>query len=207
VTDIGIVRGYQGQVLDRPGVTFFENPRWAETNMVRSLECAAAWLRESPCLVSYADIVYFESTVRALNATTANLALTFDLNWRRQWEARFGDPLLDAETFAVNAEGFVTDIGRRPTRLDEINGQYMGLLKITPDGWRAVEHALAAAGAAADRLDMTSLFQRLIAAGTPVTGVPVSDPWFEIDSQTDLDVCERELRAQTRDRAAADGRT
>ena len=43
--EIGIVRGYRSDMLNLPGITCFDNPRWAETNMVMSLAAAAEWLR------------------------------------------------------------------------------------------------------------------------------------------------------------------
>lgn len=196
ITSVAVVRGYLADQLTRPGLVAFDNPRWSATNMVRSLQCAAPWLRQHPCLVSYSDIVYLEPTVTALAACPADIALTFDVNWRSQWEARFGDPLVDAETFAVDDAGRVVDIGRKPTRLDEINGQYMGLLKFTPAGWAVIESFLdSLAPAEADRLDMTGLLSRLVARGVAIQGVPISDPWFEVDSQSDLEVCERALAA------------
>jgi choline kinase len=194
IDTVGIVRGYQGQMLERPDVVLFDNPRWAETNMVRSLMCAAEWLRQYPCVVSYADLIYVEATVRHLADADADLAITFDRNWQTQWEARFGDPLVDAETFAIDQDNRVTDIGRKPTHLGEINGQYMGLLKFTPRGWAQVEALLGALEpAVVDRLDMTSLLQRLIVSGVHVHGVGITDPWFEVDSAADLAACETAL--------------
>ena len=44
ITEIGVVRGYMAAKISYPGVATFENPRWAETNMVMSLVCASEWL-------------------------------------------------------------------------------------------------------------------------------------------------------------------
>ena len=35
--------------------------------------------------------------------------------------------------------GNLIEIGKRAKQIDEIEGQYMGLLKFTPQAWRAVE--------------------------------------------------------------------
>ena len=66
--EIGIVRGYRAEMIDFPGLTYFDNERWAETNMVMSLAAAAAWLRSGPVIVSYADIFYRSELVRGLAA-------------------------------------------------------------------------------------------------------------------------------------------
>src|ERR1700730_14105845 len=52
-SSIGIVRGYLGETINIAGVTYFDNARWVETNMVTSLATAAVWLRSEPVVVSY----------------------------------------------------------------------------------------------------------------------------------------------------------
>ena len=57
IEEVGLVRGYRGSDLPFD-VTYFENPRWEETNMVASLACAEDWLADGPVIVSYSDIVF-----------------------------------------------------------------------------------------------------------------------------------------------------
>lgn len=186
---IALVRGYLGEKLAREGLQTFDNPRWAETNMVMSLACASTWLSSDVCLVSYSDIVYPAATARLLAAAQGDIAITYYKDWRRLWEARFKDPLSDAETFRLDAAGRLQDIGARPRNLGEVQGQYMGLLRFTPRGWQCVEGALAGMVAAQrDRLDMTSLLRMLLARGNPIAAVPVQEPWYEVDSQSDLEL-------------------
>src|SRR3712207_9004928 len=60
----------------------------------------------------------------------------------------------------------VVEIGRRAATLADIRGQYMGLLKFTPGGWRAVQGYLRTlAPEQRDRLDMTSMLASLIGRG------------------------------------------
>ena len=68
VDEIGVVRGYRAEMIDFPGLTYFDNDRWAETNMVMSLAAAARWLRAGPVIVSYADIFYRSELVRGSGA-------------------------------------------------------------------------------------------------------------------------------------------
>lgn len=184
--ELGVVAGYRGDLLEGRGLTVFTNPRWAETNMVVSLTCAAPWLEAGPCLVSYGDIFYSAETVRRLAAAEADIAISYDPDWHALWSARFADPLSDAETFRLHPDGTVADIGRRPSGLHEVQGQYMGLLKFTPAGWARVTAHLEALGDAAAKLDMTSLLRGLIEGGAAVKAVPVDGPWGEVDSATDL---------------------
>jgi choline kinase len=189
IDEIAIVRGYRGECFTEP-VHYFENPRWAETNMVQTLACAAAWLAEAPCVVSYSDIVYSAETVHRLVADPAALAIAYDPDWLPLWSKRFAHPLDDAESFNRHADGSLADIGRRVERLEEINGQYVGLLKFTPDSWRAVSTYLSELGPAADKLDMTSLLRAGLARGWRIATVPVAGTWGEVDAASDLAIYE-----------------
>ena len=62
-----------------------------------------------------------------------------------------------------------------------------GLLRFTPRGWQEVESCLAELTAEqADRLDMTSLLQRLLDREVTIGTVAIDEPWFEVDSENDL---------------------
>jgi L-glutamine-phosphate cytidylyltransferase len=192
IGELAVVAGYRAEQIPRAGVTVLHNARWRETNMVGSLRCAGDWLSSTPCVVSYADIIYSATVVRRLMTARGDLAVTYDVNWRSLWEARFDDPLSDAESFRLDSRGRIIEIGNRAASLDEIEGQYMGLLKFTPAGWRHVDSLLSDLGAAAvDRLDMTSLLQRVIASGLPVDAVPITEQWFEFDSRGDFELFEQ----------------
>lgn len=196
ITDIAIVTGYLGDRLVGRGLQVFHNDRWQHSNMVVSLRAADAWLREAPCIVSYADIFYPAETVVRLAQAADPLAIAYDPDWLLLWSGRFENPLLDAETFRRDAAGQLVEIGQRASTTAEIEGQYMGLLKFTPAGWKSVLDLLSAMPAAAiDKLDMTSLLSRLLAAGVQIGTVPTVPGWGEVDAETDLAYYEQEIAA------------
>ena len=57
----------------------------------------------------------------------------------RTLEKRFEDPLVDAETFRLNYDGSLAEIGKKPKSINDIEGQFMGLLKFTPNGWEKLK--------------------------------------------------------------------
>jgi len=191
ISRIGIVKGYLAERVHPPGVTGFVNKRWEHTNMVASLLCADEWLSTDVCVVSYADIVYPPEYVSRLIVTGGDIVVVFDSEWRALWEKRFADVLSDAETFMTDDRGCLIEIGNRTARIDDIRGQYMGLLKFTPSGWTGVKELLQSLdGKARDRLDMTSLLRGLIGRGAEIRTMGIHGGWFEIDSEKDLEVCE-----------------
>jgi choline kinase len=188
VDQIGVVRGYRAETIDFPGLRYFSNERWAETNMVMSLAAAAPWLRAGPVIVSYADIFYRGELVRGLAGAPGQLVIAYDRDWRELWTRRFADPLADAETFRIDAAGQLLEIGGKTTRIEDIQGQYMGLFKVTPPAWSAVEELLATLDAAVrDRLDVTGLLRRLLAAReVPIGTFGADGQWGEIDNPEDV---------------------
>ena len=196
IEKIGIVAGWHKEQLRGYGTTLFENARWAETNMVVSLACATTWLQGNTCVVSYSDIFYAPRAVSALLALDAGIAITYDRDWLALWSRRFSQPMSDAETFEVDDRGYLTDIGRRAASLDQISGQYMGLLRFTPDGWHEVLRFLSEiSGDERDRLDMTTLLRHLIARGVRIATAPIDCRWGEVDSTSDLALYERDIAA------------
>ena len=193
VEEVAIVRGYLGHAFPFE-TTYFENPRWAETSIVASLACAEAWLAAGPTLVSYADIVYSPDAVRRLRYAPGDVAIAYDTRWLALWRQRFEDPLSDAETFRVDAAGVLQEIGRRPASLEEVRGQYMGLLKLTPRGAGKLLARFRALDAHdADRLDVTALLDLLVGEGEGIRTVPFDGWWCEVDSSSDLRVAEEIL--------------
>ena len=117
-----------------------------------------------------------------------SLAVTYDPNWLELWKKRFGNPLLDAETFCFNKNNYLIEIGQKPKTLDDIEGQYMGLVRLTSAGWQ--EFLLIRNKQTAkefDAMDMTGALQKIIQAGnTNISALAYTGGWGEIDSENDL---------------------
>ncbi|GAA2922545.1 phosphocholine cytidylyltransferase family protein [Streptomyces thioluteus] len=192
--EIGVVAGWHAEAFEGTGPRVFVNPRWAGTSMAESLAAADPWLRDGPVLVAYGDIVYAPATARALAAADAALAIAYDPHWHDLWSRRFADPLDDAETFA-HRDGRLLDIGGRPRTTAEVQGQYMGLLRITPPAWETIRRARAADPRTA-ALDMTGLLRHLVRGRLlEVATVPADGPWCEFDHPSDIAVGRHVLRA------------
>ena len=188
VTEIGIVTGYAANYLSQEPLVRFHNDQWETTDMVTSLECANSWLDNSPCIVSYSDIFYDSSAIATLVRSADDLAITFDQKWLDQWQARFIDPLSDAETFKLNNSGYLTEIGKRTCDISEIQGQYMGLLRFTPTGWKAFLRAKSDFPTSQEAsLHITAVLNRIIELGSVrIRAFPYSGVWGEIDTPDDL---------------------
>jgi hypothetical protein len=118
---------------------------------------------------------------RRLAECAAPLAISYDPDWEALWRSRFDRPLDDAETFVRDGTGHLVDIGGRPRKTAEVHGQYLGLLRFTPESW-AVVRDLRAADPVVRELDMTGLLRYLVRTKVlSVATVPTEGPWCEFD--------------------------
>lgn len=196
IKEIAIVTGYRAAQVASPRVATFLNPAFATTNMVASLWCARGWLRAAPCIVGYGDIVFHSGIVTALLRASPSIAIAYDVAWRALWEARFDRPEDDAESLRVRGSR-VVEIGGRINDLAAVDGQYIGLLRFTPPGWRRVEQRLRQLDDGdLQRLDMTALLARLVDAGVRIGAVAIRGRWCEVDSPRDLALYRAKLRTR-----------
>lgn len=188
-----IVTGYNAEALTPYGDQRLYNPNWASSNMVRSLLRADSVLSQREALVCYGDIVYRADIVGDLINSSANVAITFDIDWHALWSERFDNPLADAESF-VHQNGRLKSIGKRVNDARQIQGQYMGLLKFTPQGWFQVKTYLDTLSSAdIDKLDMTTLLSQLLDNGVDISTVAISGGWVEVDNPADIELYERKI--------------
>ncbi len=188
---IGIVTGYRKDLIDVPGVTYFHNADWENTNMFCSLMEAKAWLEQEPCLVCYSDIIFSPKAIEALQADATPLSITYYTGFWELWSARMDDPLSDLETFRMDAQGMLTEIGKKPSCREDVMGQYMGLIRFTPESWQWAMNTIAdPLPKPVARLDMTTLLQGIIEHGYPIHAIATDELWLECDTQQDIEVYE-----------------
>lgn len=189
ISNVTVVTGYLGNVIAEYGFQVIRNPDWDRANMVSSLACALEKI-SGPLLVSYSDIVYSQDAVCSLLKSSKALTITYDRFWFDLWRRRFNDPLSDAESFRLDEHSHVVEIGGPVSSVDEIEGQFMGLLKLDEPAREWIDRLFVANPEARLKLDTTGLLRQLITQGKSVCGVPVDGGWCEIDSLHDLTVAE-----------------
>jgi len=77
VDSVTLIGGYRAEMLKRPDATLRLNPRFHETNMVWTLFSAEDEL-QGDLVLAYGDIVYSRDVLRALLASTADIAVAID---------------------------------------------------------------------------------------------------------------------------------
>jgi len=192
IQPIILIGGYHSEMLLRPATELRINPRYAETNMVWTLFCAESAL-SGDLIVSYGDIVYSRDVLNALLQSEADISVTIDLDWENYWRARNENPLADAETLKLTTDGQILEIGQKPKSMDEIEGQYMGLMKFSAKGVDLLRQTFYEGqkkgnlrGKLVEKAYMTDLLQAMIDEGIRLDSVPVHGGWVEVDTVGDL---------------------
>ena len=198
VDQITLVGGYLSEKLPKEAVSSLViNPVYAETNMVWTLRHAAPEMGDD-VIVSYGDIIFPPHVLKKLQESEAEISVAVDDGWEMYWAERFDDVLDDAETLQVNEAGNITEIGKKTTLLDQIQGQYIGLMRFRGEGARKLRALLAGIdeetlieGHPASNAYMTDLLQHFINQGHEVTAVRFEGPWCEVDSPEDFELANK----------------
>lgn len=198
VDDVRVVTGYRHDAFTRYAIPQRRNPEFDRTNMVASLFCAKDWLRGGFVLV-YGDVVFHPDIVRQLLASPHSLALAVNTQWRDLWQLRMDDPLADAETLKIDAAGDVVEIGRKALRYEDVQGQYAGLFRVSPEAadsfiglYERLSEAGPYEGKTKAQMYMTSYLQCLIDQRVlKVHAEQFPGRWLEVDTLDDLERYER----------------
>jgi L-glutamine-phosphate cytidylyltransferase len=199
VDDIVIATGYKREMFTVPDVREAHNPHWATTNMVETLFCGEELFGDD-LIVAYGDIIYEPRVLRALLASPHDISVVIDTAWRKYWEHRFDDPLSDAESLRIDEANRITNIGLEVDNIDEIQAQYIGLMRFHGQGLQALKRVRSQMGCVhRDWMNdrtlanayMTDLLMEIIFSGHEVHGVPTKGGWLEFDTVSDYETaCE-----------------
>jgi choline kinase len=201
VNDVAIVDGYKKNVLETyltdKRVTFFENKQYETTNMLATLFCAEEFMNDD-IIISYADIIYKKEILEKLIESTDEISVVVDRKWKELWSLRMENPLEDAETLKV-IDGNIVELGKKPKSYDDIEGQYIGLIKIKKekltqiiDFYHTLDKHTMYDGQNYSNMYMTSFIQMIIDNISVVKPVYIDNGWLEVDSVEDLEVYEKE---------------
>jgi len=188
INNIIVVAGYMHDTIDLSGVELIVNERYETTNMVESLFCSRDYWK-GDVVVSYGDIVYELTILQKLLAAEGPFSVAVDNNAVTLFRERFGDDFLNKmESLILSDDGAIVDIGRPDPLLNDVQAQYIGLMKFTAQGLQALSKLY-------DRTEeedlsnayMTDLLQRAIEGGCRLDAVRIDGGWLEFDTVGDYE--------------------
>jgi choline kinase len=164
------------------------NERWAETNILASLFCAKEHMRDG-FVSTYTDIVYPVDVVQRLRDAPGDICLAIDTDWRARYRERSQHPETDGEKVRASG-GRILEISRTIDPA-EAHGEFIGVARFTKEGARVLieHHAAAQLGPNAYFI---VLLERMLQAGVPMTHVDIPGGYWEIDTEEDYRLAERD---------------
>lgn len=190
VDEVIIISGYKAEMFHSFSEKTVHNHQWETTNMVKSLLCAKEEFNQHT-IVSYSDILYSSDIIAKLCTQKENAVVVYDKHWKDLWKVRFEDPLKDAESLRITQNNQIVDIGQKVSRIDEIQGQYLGLMRYSPKAFSWIIEYVNSRSHQIDMMDMTTLIREMIHSGYPFHGMPIRGGWCEIDTPSDLSLANR----------------
>jgi L-glutamine-phosphate cytidylyltransferase len=211
ISDISIVTGYHNKMIKLPNISYFHNEKYASTNMIETLFCAKSKLDDS-VIVSYGDIIFEKEILSKLIKSNQSISVIIDKDWKNYWNMRFQNPLDDAESLLLDDNGFLTDIGQSVTSYEQIQGQYIGLMKFQNDGVtflkdfynKCKNESILSVNPLNPNLDfeksyMTDLLRSMVINGSKIKSIPIHNGWLELDTFDDFKLYEKKFHENTLD--------
>ena len=201
INDITIVTGYKSELINFPNINYIKNNDFTTTNMLESLFCAIDKFTKST-IVSYGDIIFEEKILRKLIDSNNDFSIIIDKKWEEYWEIRSNDPLSDLESLKIDSEQNIISIGQKVETLNEIQGQYIGLMKFQNNAIQNIKsfymncketYRTTNSNPLNPRLSfensyMTDFLQGLINSGNKLKAISIENGWLELDSLADYEI-------------------
>ncbi|MBM3458128.1 MAG: phosphoenolpyruvate mutase [Armatimonadetes bacterium] len=216
IKDIVVVRGYKKDAFSLTTPRYYDNDEYEETGELHSLFCAEPELR-GRVVILYSDVLFDQGILEKLLKAEGDVNLVVDRAWYDQ-ERNGLVPQRPYEDLVVTAQtpsgGYRYLPGNGPSRIlqvghdlprAECDGEFIGMVMLSPEGCRQARDAYAAARQADPdapygeaprfrRAQLTDFIQDLVNRGTEVHGVDIYKGWTEIDTFEDYQNAWADLR-------------
>jgi L-glutamine-phosphate cytidylyltransferase len=191
--EVILIAGYKSEKLKFLSKKTIINKNYDKTNMLYSLYCALDEIK-GDLLISYGDSVFDKAIIERIINSDSEINIASDSNWKSYWESRYVNPLSDLETYKINSDGNVLSLGEKPTNFSQIEGQYIGLIKLSKKGSEIFKKELVyfhnkgvVNKKSFNDAYLTDFLQALILKGYRIKSQQVSGNYIEIDTIEDIE--------------------
>ncbi len=191
---IYLISGYKSNKINIKNIIKIKNDRYKSTNMLFSLFKAKKLFNgNDDIIISYGDIIYKKNILNKLINSNENVSTVVDTKWYSYWKKRMQNPMDDAESLKLTKNNYITDIGKKVKNLSKIEGQYIGLTKISKEIavkilniW--IDISKNKKKKIVNNLYITDFLRILIKRKIKIKAVLVKRGWLEFDEPSDLKI-------------------
>ena len=194
IKKIYLVSGYKSSKIKIKKIFKKKNLEFRNSNMVYSLfKFNKLFNGKEDIVISYGDIIFKKKVIQKLINENESLSTVIDTGWLSYWKKRFKNPLDDAETMKMNKKFYITDIGKKTKSYNNIQGQYIGLIKIKKEITKDVLKVWNDKSKSIDKkkiknMYFTDFLRILIKQNFKLKAVLIKRGWLEFDQPSDLQI-------------------
>lgn len=203
-----VVGGYKSEKLVlTPDAELVLNDQYMHNNILHSLAYARpAVNEEESVVVSYSDIIFRHSVVtQLLSEDSKDISIVVDQAWGERYVGRTLHPLSEAEAVQFDSGGGLLRTGKdllTPQHDPQHFGEFIGMLKLTPAGYRRFWELFDEIDAELDgeapfhqagdwrRAYITDLLQEMVDRNWEVHCTLIQGGWQEIDTLQDYEMAQ-----------------
>jgi len=197
INNISVIRGYKKEKINYEGVSYYENTDFENNNILNSLFYAEEQIFGN-VVVSYSDILFDSNVVKRLLESHADISIVVDIDWRGYYSDRKDHTIEEAEKVIFDANNKVIKIGKVLTTKDDVYGEFIGMMKLSPRGAEIMKLHFNRAkiffwdrpfqrAETFQKAYITDLIQDMVDLGMTIHCVIIEKGWKEIDTVEDYE--------------------
>jgi phosphoenolpyruvate phosphomutase len=204
VKNIVMIKGYEKEKIDYPGIKYYTNDNYQNNNILSSLFYAEKEI-EGEVIISYSDILFEKQVVERLLESKKDISVVVDIDWKGYYEGRTDHPIEEAENVTFDAENNVVEIGKILTKKHDVHGEFIGMMKLTSKGSEILKKHFNRSkklfwgkpfqrAQTFEKAYLTDMIQEMVDLGVPIHGVIIERGWQEIDTVADYKKALKEFK-------------
>ncbi len=189
--DINIVTGYKHKEFEYLNVNQIYNIDYEKSHQVKSIFCCTNFIdfSEEDILISYGDVLYESNIIDELINSKFDITVPYLTDWKDIWSNRLEDYMTDIETFKINDDNFLIEIGEEVIDTDP-DGQFMGLAYFKRGALKILEDLIIKAlndnSTDLNSIEFTTALNHLLKNKIKVKAFPYKGIFNELDFPKDL---------------------
>ena len=195
IEDAALIKGYQKEKIDYPGIKYYINDNYQNNNILNSLFYAEKEIK-GEVIISYSDILFGKQVVEKLLASKEDISIVVDTDWKEGYKGRRHHPQEEAEKVALSADNNVLEIGKVLAKKHDVHGEFIGMMKLTSRGSQRFKRHFNQAkklfrgkpfqkASIFEKAYLTDMIQYMVDSGVPIHCVIIKRGWREIDTVED----------------------
>lgn len=195
IEDITVVRGFGAEYINIPGIKYYDNKEYEDTNVLYSLFCAENELNDE-VLILYGDIIFEENTIKRMIEAKNDIAIGVMVNLDKCFEYKSDVDFTKLEMLTFDSENRVEKIGKNLELNDNSNGLFTGMIKCSKNGANILKNnydRVSSITTCCSYLNsetlmkawMTDLFNEMCKLGVSLHCVIIERGWLEINTKED----------------------